>query len=329
MLGTAACGGGAGSGGTTAFKVALGWITDVEFAGFFLAADRGYYRDEGLAVTFKGGGTNTPLPHVQLASGAVDLTVDPNMRQVLEVIGQGNDLVMLGAQFQTDPNGLLSLAKRPVRTAADLKGLRILSQQGTQPLLNGLYKANGLPPDFEFIPTGFDPGALVQGQGDAYNCFVTNQPIILEEQFGLKRGSGYEVVTYSELGCPAYANVICCKRSLVQEKRDQVVRFMRASARGWQDNAADPDAAAKLVIQKYGVDLGLNEKQQARQNQLQVPLTESTLTKANGILRMDPGVVESTMYTWLRLAGASSLPDPRHVIDTSILADVFKNGARL
>ncbi|WP_067464205.1 ABC transporter substrate-binding protein [Actinomadura macra] len=328
----AACGGGSTSGGSgpkTRLKVALGWVTNIEFAGFWLAAERGYYRDEGLDVVFKGGGTNSPLPHVQLASGAADLAVDPNMRQVLEVIGKGNDLVMLGAQFQTDPNGLLSLSKRPLTKASDLPGLRILSQQGTQPLLEGLYKANNLKPDFKFIPTGFDPGALVQGKGDAYNCFVTNQPITLETKFGLQRGSGYEVVTFGALGCPAYANIISCKRSMVAQRRDVVVKFMRASARGWQDNLADPDAAVKLVMQKYGVDLGLNEKQQTRANQLQTPLTESGLTKSKGMLRIDPEVMKTQMYSWLRLAGATQLPDVGKVIETSVLDEVFKNGPRL
>ncbi|WP_187437769.1 ABC transporter substrate-binding protein [Actinomadura decatromicini] len=328
----AACGGGAATGaaaGRTRLKVALGWVTNIEFAGFWLAADRGYYRDEGLDVVFKGGGPNTPLPHVQLASGAVDFAVDPNMRQVLEVIGKGNDLVLLGAQFQTDPNGLLSLAKKPLTGPGDLPGRRILSQQGTQPVLEGLYKANHLKPDFQFVPAGFDPGALVQGRGDAYNCFVTNQPITLETKFGLQRGSGYEVVTYGALGCPAYANVISCKRATVARRRDVVVKFMRASARGWQDNLADPKAAVRLVMRKYGVDLGLDEKQQARQNALQTPLTESEQTKSKGMLRIDPEILGSRMYSWLRLAGATQLPDVGKVVDTSILDDVFKKGPRL
>jgi ABC-type nitrate/sulfonate/bicarbonate transport system substrate-binding protein len=314
---------------TTRFKVALGWVTNIEFAGFWLAAERGYYRDEGLDVQFRGGGTNAPLPHVQVASGAVDFAVDPNMRQVLEVIGQGNDLVLLGAQFQTDPNGLLSLSKRPVTEPSDLPGLRILSQQGTQPLLQGLYKANGLKPDFTFIPTGFDPGALVQRKGDAYNCFVTNQPITLETQFGLRRGAGYEVVTFGALGCPAYANVISCKRSLVEHHRDAVVKFMRASARGWQDNLAGPDAAVQLVMRKYGVDLGLGEKQQLRENELQTPLTENELTRSKGMLRIDAEVMRSRMYPWLKLAGATHLPDAGKVVDGSVLDDVFKSGPRL
>ncbi len=331
VAGAAACGGGAAAGGgaKTRLRVALGWVTNIEFAGFWLAVERGYYRDEGLDVTFKGGGTNAPLPHVQLASGAADLAVDPNMRQVLEVIGRGNDLVLLGAQFQTDPNGLLSLSKRPLTGPRDLPGRRILSQQGTQPVLEGLYRANHLRPDFQFVPTGFDPGALMQGKGDAYNCFVTNQPITLETKFGLRRGSGYEVVTYGALGCPAYASVISCKRAMVAQHRDAVVKFMRASARGWQDNLADPGAAVEVVMDKYGLDLGLDRRQQTRQNELQTPLTASALTRAKGMLRMDPQVMAATMYPWLRLAGAANLPDVRKVVDTSVLDEVFKNGARL
>ncbi len=332
----AACGsrapaGGAASAGsgTTRLTVALGWVTDIQSAGFWLALDRGYYRAEGLDVQFHGGGTNSPLPHVQVASGAADIGVDPSMQQLLQVIAQGNDLVLLGAQYQTDPSGLVSLAKRPVTKPSDLPGLRILSQQGTQQLLDGVYRVNGLKPNFQFVPTGFDPGALVQGKGDAFNCFVTNQPITLETQFGLRPGTGYDVVTYSALGCPAYANLITCKRATVARQRDAVVRFMRASAHGWQDNLADPNAAVRLVMSKYGVDLGLNQTQQTRENQLQIPLTESDLTRSKGMLRIDPQTLKNRMYPWLKKVGTTSLPDPDKVVDASILDEVFKNGPRL
>lgn len=318
---------GSGPKTTSQLRVSLGWVKDIEFAGFWLALDRGYYQDEGLDVNFIGGGTNTPLPHVQLAAGSADIAVDPSMLQLLQVIPQGNDLVLLGAVYQTDPTGLLSLAKHPVRSAADLPGLKILSQQGTQPLLNALYKANHLTPNYDFIPAGFDPGALVQGQGQAYNCFVTNQPITLEQKFGMKAGKDYFAVTYGDLGCPAYANVIACKRTLLDARRKDLEGFMRASVRGWQDNAADPTAAVKLVVDKFGVDLGLDQKQQARENELQIPLTQSALTKAHGLLRVDPGIMRTTMYPWLKLADAGNLPDPSQIVDTSVLDAVFKNGA--
>lgn len=315
--------------GTSGLRVSLGWVKDIEFAGFWLAVDRGYYRDEGLDVTFIGGGTNTPLPHVQVAAGSADIAVDPSMLQVLQVIPKGNDLVLIGAVYQTDPTGLLSLAKHPVRHASDLPGLKILSQQGTQPLLNALYKANHLTPDYRFVPAGFDPGALVEGQGQAYNCFVVNQPITLEQKFHMKANKDYFAVTYGDLGCPAYSNVIACKRTLLDSRRKDLEAFMRASVRGWQDNAADPTAAVRLVVEKFGVDLGLNRAQQTRQNELQIPLTQSPLTQKHGLLRIDADVMRTTMYPWLKLADAGKMPDPSHIVDKSVLDAVFKNGARV
>lgn len=319
---------GDGSKNLKKFKVALGWVTDVGFAGYWLAVERGYFADEGLDVEFLAGGNNTPLPPVRVASGAADFGIDASMRQSLEAIAGGNDFVVLGAHNQEDPTALISLAKKPVRGPEDLPGLKILSQQGTQPLLEGLYRVNGLDPDFTFVPAGFDPGALMADQGDAYNGYATSQPITLETQYGLKRGDGYEVATYGDLGCSAYANLITCKRSLVEEQHDAVVGFMRACARGWQDNAEDPQAAVDLVMSKYGVDLGLDEKQQLRSNELMIPLTESDYTKANGMLRIDADRVKDQMYPWFELVG-TKLPDFDMVYDPRILDEVFANGPRL
>jgi ABC-type nitrate/sulfonate/bicarbonate transport system substrate-binding protein len=310
-------------------KVALGWVTDIEFAGFYLAVQRGYYAEEGLDVQFLPGGGNAPLPPVRLASGAAQFGVEANMQQSLETIAQGNDNLIIGAQYQTDPSGLLSLAKHPVTSAKDLPGLKILSQQGTQPILQTIYKVNGLNPnDFKFIPTGFDPGALMAGQGDAYNCFVTNQPVTVEQKYHLKEGTGYFAVTYSQLGCPAYANLITSPRSFVQSNPKTVEGFLRASARGWQDNNSDPQAAVSYVMSKYGVNLGLSKTQELRTNQLQIPLTESTLTKSKGLLQIDVDLVKSKMYPWMKIAGAK-LPDADTVFDTSPLEQVYANGLKL
>ncbi|MGO4679428.1 ABC transporter substrate-binding protein [Microbacterium sp. 2MCAF23] len=309
-------------------KVALGWVTDVGFAGYYLAIARGYYADEGLDVELLPGGNNTPLPPVRVASGAADFGIDASMRQSLEAIAQGNDFVILGAHNQEDPTGLISLAKRPVKGPKDLPGLKILSQQGTQQLLEGLYKVNGLTPDYTFVPAGFDIGPLLAGQGDAYNGYVTSQAVTLETQHKLKKGSGYEVATYGDLGCSAYANLVTCKRSFATANREAVVGFMRASARGWQDNADDPKAAVKLVMEKYGVDLGLDEQQQLRSNELMIPLTESALTKAKGMMRMDAAIVKEKMYPWFELVG-TQLPDFAKVFDPTVLDEVFKKGPRL
>ncbi|MER5179426.1 ABC transporter substrate-binding protein [Streptomyces sp. NPDC002896] len=304
-------------------KVALGWIKNVEFAGFWLADYKGYYAEENLTVQFQAGGPNTPDPTQSVSAGSADLGVHANMQTLLQSIPKGNDFSLLGAVFQTSPGGLLSLAADPVTEPKDLLGAKVLGQQGTQPLIDAVLTRAGLKKDYSFTPVGYDVSPLVQKQGKAYTCFLTNQPITLETKYGMKKGKDYDVVTYADLGLPAYSSIVFCKRSMLRKQADVLERFLRATVRGWQDNAKDPEAAAKLAVTKYGVDLGLDLKQQVRENELQIPFTQSALTKRKGLLRLDEKLLAGDMYGGLKAAGVKELPDASKIVDQSVLDAVF------
>lgn len=324
---TAACSGAgdtpAAGGGTTSLRVALGWITNVEFAGFWIADDRGYYAEEGLEVEFLPGGPNAPQTAQALAAGGAEIAIPVAMQEFLSAVNDGNDFVAYGAMFQNSPAAWLSLARRPVRTAQDAVGAKVLGQQGVQPYVEAAMRIAGVPVEYEFIPVGYEPSPLVEGQGDVYTCFATNQPIMLEQQ-GMVADRDFVVTTYEQLGLPQYASMLCSQRSWLEANRPVVERFMRASIRGWQDNAADPGVAAKLAVEKYGADLGLDLAQQTRENELQIPYTQSDLTRAGGLFRIDPARISGPMYAAYAAAGVSPLPDVSRIIDSSVLDAVFQ-----
>ncbi|MFE9023547.1 ABC transporter substrate-binding protein [Streptomyces sp. NPDC007808] len=321
----AGCGTGeADSGGGQTIKVALGWIKNVEFAGYWIAADRGYYADEGLTVEFQAGGPNAPDPTQSVATGNAHIGIHPNLQTVVQAIAKGNDFKLVGTQFQTGPGGMLSLASDPVRTPADLVGKKILGQQGTQPTIDAALKVAGLPKDYTFVPVGFDPAPLVEKKGAVYTCFVTSQPITLEQKYGMKEGTDYVSVTTSDLGIPGYACLVFTGNSFLDKHRKAVEGFLRASVRGWQDNARDPEIAARLAVEKYGVDLGLDLKQQIRENELQTPLTRSALTESSGLFRIDTELLGGKMYEALRASGVQRLPDASEIVDQTVLDAVFK-----
>ncbi|HEY0575016.1 MAG TPA: ABC transporter substrate-binding protein [Pseudonocardia sp.] len=327
----AACGGAesgapAPAAGGTHLRVALGWITNVEFAGYWVAQDRGYYQQEGLQVEFLPGGPNAPTATATLASGGADIGIPVALQEFISAVNSGNDFVTYASQFQNTPAGFLSLAKKPVRAAADLVDATVLGQQGVQPYVEAAMKLAKVPVRYKFIPVGYDPSPLLDGQGDVYTCFATNQPITLEQR-GLKPGTDFFVTTYEQLGLAQYTSLLCSSRSWLAANRGTVVKFMRASIRGWQDNAADPSGAAKLAVDKYGADLGLDLAQQTRENQLQIAFTQSPTTQSSGLMRIDPKRLSGPMYTAFAAAGVSPLPDVAKVVDTTVLDEVFQGKA--
>jgi len=92
-------------------------------------------------------------------------------------------------------------------------------------------------------------------------------------------------------------------------------------------NAADPAIAAKLAVDRFGADLGLDLTQQTRENQLQTAFTQSPFTKANGLLRVDPKELAGPMYTAFTAAGVTPLPDVAKIVDTTVLDDVYQGKA--
>lgn len=313
---------------TADVSIAMGWIKNVEYAGSWVALENGYYDDQGIEPDYQQGGPNAPASPVAVAAGDAQIGVSASMLTLLDAINEGNDFVVFGTQYQVSPGAVLSLAKKPVKTPQDLIGITFLGQEGVDVNINAVLDIAGLPHDYKFVIAGFTPDPLIEGQGDAYSCFVVNQPITLETQ-GMVEGKDFIVTTWADLGYPSYANLFFAERSYLASNRDAVVRYMRATIMGWEANAKDPAVGAKLAVDKYGADLGLDLTQQTRQNELQIPLMESALTGSSGLFRIDAAEWDGPMKAAYLAAGRSSMPAVADVVDLTVLDDVFEGKTTL
>jgi len=300
----------------TKIRVSLGWIKNVEWGGFWIADQNGYYAEEGLDIEWIGGGPNAPTTMATVAADGADLGIVPSTQSWLQTFADGNDWTAIGSLFQESPGALVSLASNPVRSAEDLVGETVLGQEGTQITYDAAFKIAGLDPEYDFIPVGFDIAPLVDGQGIAYTAYATNQPIMLEEQYGMAP-EDYVVTLYSELGMPLYGNVIYGDSEYVSANGDDMEGFLRASIRGWEENGEDPAIGAELSVNEFGADLGLDLTQQTRENELQQELVVGEY--GDPLFWMDPALMTEVMYPGLEAAGYGDLPAPEDYVDMSYL----------
>jgi ABC-type nitrate/sulfonate/bicarbonate transport system substrate-binding protein len=311
----------------SALTVALTWIANVEYAGLWIALGKGYFRAEGLDLKYLPGGPNAPAPLVTVAAGKAEIGY-ANWFPFLDAVGKGNDFVLIGHTFPVSPLGILSLPARPIRKPDDLLGSKILAQGPTErTAVEAVLALHNLPKNVQFVPAGFSPEPLLSKQGDGYTAFVTNQAITLETM-GLVRDKDFYFVSFDELGYHTYASGLFTSRQMLQSDRARVVAFMRALARGWQDNERDPGLAPKLVLEKYGVDLGLNAKQQLRQNEIQLALTRNPNAPQKGILELDRDSLSGPMYAAARATGRVDLPAIDKIADFSVMDEVYRTLAR-
>ncbi|HVM10858.1 MAG TPA: ABC transporter substrate-binding protein [Actinomycetota bacterium] len=303
-------------------RVQIGWIPNVQYAGEWIALDRGLLTAQGIDVEWYPGGPNALPAPVMLAAGRADLGYS-TWFPFIDAVAQGNDLVMIAAVFPKNPLGIISLAKKPIREPKDLVGARILAQgPNEKTAIEATLSLAGLPVQWTQVPAGFSPEPLLAGDGDGYTAFGTNQTITLE-RMGLVRGKDFHFVSFDELGFRTYGAVLMTTRRYLDANRPQVVAYVRGIIKGWEQNEADPKVAAELAVKKYGADFGLDLPQQIRQNELQIPLTRYE-GAPRPRLALDREVIEGPMFRAARATGRTKLPDVDRAVDFSLVPEAHR-----
>ena len=267
---------------TESFSLRLSWIKNTEFAGFFVAQEKGYYRDEAINLTINGSAQN--LTEVQAVSGKTDLVGLSGGASLMLARAQGIPVKAFGALFQKGPGAFVWLESSGITGVKDFKGKKIGHQQTARASTEAMLSLNGLSvEDVSMIPIGFDVAPLLTGQVDVLTGLVTNQVVILEQQ-GHKVG----FAPYSDLGFGFYWNTPFVLDETFNTKKELLAAWLRASARGWDYALKNPDEVAKLVVDKYGE--GLDLVNQTIELKRETPLISTDFTKQRGLFWMDRAV---------------------------------------
>jgi ABC-type nitrate/sulfonate/bicarbonate transport system substrate-binding protein len=317
---TAACGGAeepAATGSAPAaepLRFGFNWTHDIEWAAFYLAEKNGDFTRGGVDVTFVPGGENTPAVSQQIAANQVDMGVSSDELQIINANKEGGDFVVIAAMYQRSPYGLTWLSATPISGPADLVGKRIGGQQGEQPRLEAVFKANDLPVDYTFVPMSYDPQPLVAGDMDVITSYTTNQTIALAQQ-----GVPTKAITFSDFNLPSYGDLIFASRSYLDSHREQVVGFLRGLLAGVDANTKDPAAGVKVTLDEHGADAGIDPALAAAGNPAYLSLMPSDYTAAHGPLAIDPQFMADKVFAGYTAAGETDLPPVSQFVDMSFL----------
>jgi ABC-type nitrate/sulfonate/bicarbonate transport system substrate-binding protein len=300
----------------TAAALQMGWIANVENAGEFVAAEKGYYAAEGVDLELLPGGPGVSVEPLVVAGNAlVGLSQPDNVARARE---QGGLLKVVAATFQRNPAAVMSLASNPIPTPQDLVGKKLGIQQSGVPIYDAFFTSIDIDPkSITYVPVQFDPAPLVAGEVDAFFSLQTNQPIQLALQ-------DIETVTFllADFGFNLFTDAFIVTEEALADpaRRAAIVAITRATMQGWQDAIADPESAAKLVVEKYGQSLNLELEAQVLTLQEQIPLIETEETKAAGLGTMSEAGIAQNIET---LARSGIEATAEEVFDTSILAEVY------
>jgi ABC-type nitrate/sulfonate/bicarbonate transport system substrate-binding protein len=298
----------------------MGWIANVENAGEFVAAERGYYTEEGVELELVPGGPGISVEPILVAGTALVGLSQPDI--VARARAQGAKLKIVATTFQRNPAAVMSLAENPIATPQELVGKRLGMQQSGVAIYDAFFTGIGIDPStITYVPVQFDPAPLVTGDVDAFASFQTNQPIQLRLQ-------GIETTTFllADYGFNLLPDsFVVTEDSLADAAtRETIVKIVRATLRGWQDAIADPEMAARLVVEKYGQSLNLELAAQVETLIEQIPLIVTEETQANGLGTMsEERIAENiTTLTQSQIEGTAE-----ELFDLTVMADVGVIGA--
>lgn len=248
----------------SSLTVRLTWLHQAQFAGLYLAADKGFYKNAGVMVELKPGGLE--YPSIKMATVGNDDIGITSADQILLARAKGAPVVALAAMYQKSPAVLFSLKKSGITMPNDLRGKKVGIKYGdnSEIPIRAMLRKFGIEKEIKEVSVSYDPGPLIQGQVDSFADFAINAPLSVEEQ-------GYEVseIFPADHGINMYADVIFTTEPVLAKKRAAIVAFLRATLQGYQYAIDHPDEAVAATLKR---DTNLKSDHEQRMFQASVPL---------------------------------------------------------
>ena len=271
---------GAGSGETgkpalSPVKLALNWVPEPEFGGFYAARDQGFFQRHGLEVTLQGGGAGVPVLQM-VASGQADFgTVGAD--EMLIARTRGVDVVPLFAVYQTSPLGVM------VHDSRGAKGLQDVFASGTIALEPGLPYGVFLKKKYGFdkvkvVPYDGGVARFVADKNFAQQCFITAEPLAAR-----RLGASPTVFLVADSGFNPYQTVVITRRQLWKEQPARVKEFVAAVREGWRAYLDDP-APANAIMGKLNTTMDAETFAAASREHKRLVETEETRLRGLGTM---------------------------------------------
>jgi len=232
--------------------IQLKWVAQAQFAGYFVAKDKGFYKDAGLDVTINPGGPDVAPPQV-IAGGGADVVVDW-MPSALASREKGVSLVNISQTFKHSGLELVCRKDTGIKKPEDLKGKTVGIWYGGNeyPFLNWMskldYKTDGSPGGVKILKQGFNVDPILQKQADCVSAMTYNEYWqVIDGGF---KPSDLVVFNYEKEGVATMEDGLWVMEAKLKDPAfvTKMAKFVKASMKGWDYAKAHEDDAVKIIL---------------------------------------------------------------------------------
>lgn len=291
----------------TPVKLQLKWLPQAQFMGFYVAAAKGYYKEQGIDIQILPGGPDI-IPANQVAVGAADFAIS-NLYSLLPFLEQGYPLTEIAQVFQKNSFRLVSLKKNNINGVQDLKGKKVGAWLGTGDyLLYAMLDKYGLNKDKDLTVAKQDytMDGLLKGTFDVASAQSYNEYLVLLES-GIP-ASDINVIDVNKEGVAMLEDAILANTEWLAKNKDTAAKFLKASIKGWADAAKDPEGAAKIVWEKVDQSsTTLNHQTGMAKEVAKIVVPEGFDPAKIGY--MDPALIKQTADIALKYKVISKIPE--------------------
>lgn len=227
--------------GLDAITLQLNWKHQFQFAGYYAAVSKGYFRDAGLDVRIVEAQEGVD-PIASVLDGRAEFGVGASELALHRA--QGEPVVALAVILQHSPLVLLASSRR-IHSVQDLAGKRIMLMPHETELYAYLRREN--IKRYEAVPHSFNPTDLMEGKVDAVSAYLTDEPFFLQ-----RADFPYVTFTPRTARIDFYGDTLFTTESQIKRHSERVKAFREAALKGWQYAMAHPEEIADLILSRYG-----------------------------------------------------------------------------
>ena len=225
----------------------LQWKNQFQFAGYFIAKEKGFYKDYNIDVTIKQREYGQNVVHEILDKKAHFAVGRSSL-----IIDRGNDkkVVLLASIFQSSPDVLVALKNSNIKSLDDLKNKRIMitgDAKNDIVLKSMLFSKKIQDKDIIIQKHTFNLADLVYGNTDVMASYISNEPFVLKNKYNLES----KIFDPKDYGFDFYSDILFTHEDLINENPVLVKKFKDASIKGWEYAFENINETVNIIYEKY------------------------------------------------------------------------------